>query len=186
MRTASSVSASAPISPGVTERMSPMRYWLYFVKLPPPKVAAKIPRATALLEKTPIMVSAAWLERLRTQEKSREKATLNNTAAQVGEARPQMAPMAMPVNAECPRASEKKLILPVTIMVERSPKRGAMHSSASRAFFIKSQWSISKGSASQKAYQRLIPCLLSCGRTDKIPGCSARSGGRPWLSAPGR
>ena len=57
--TASSTSASIPISPGVTERMSPMRYLLYLVKLPPPMVATKMPRATAVLENTPISVSAA-------------------------------------------------------------------------------------------------------------------------------
>ena len=56
--TAARTSANIPISPGVTDRMSPMRYLLYFVKLPPPKVAAKMPSATAVLEKTPISVSA--------------------------------------------------------------------------------------------------------------------------------
>ena len=48
--------ANAPISVGVMERMSPMRYLLYLVKLPPPSVATKIPKATAVLEKTPIKV----------------------------------------------------------------------------------------------------------------------------------
>ena len=137
-RTATNVSASIPISPGETDKMSPMRYLLYLVKLPPPRVATKMPRATALLEKTPMRVSAAWLERLLTKENSSAKTTLNRMAAQMGAAMPQMAPMAMPVKAECPRASEKKLIRPVTIIVDIRPNRGAISSSASRAFFIKS------------------------------------------------
>ena len=58
-RIPSSTSASIPISDRVTERISPMRYLLYFVKLPPPSVATKMPRATAVLENTPIRVSAA-------------------------------------------------------------------------------------------------------------------------------
>ena len=77
-----------------------MRYLLYLVKLPPPRVATKMPNATALLENTPMIVSAAWLDLLRTKENSRAKPTLKATAAQVGAARPQMAPMAMPVKAE--------------------------------------------------------------------------------------
>ena len=44
---------------GVTDRMSPIKYLLYFVKLDPPSVAMKIPNATAVLENTPISVSAA-------------------------------------------------------------------------------------------------------------------------------
>ena len=58
-KASNSTNASIPISAGVTERMSPMRYLLYLVKLPPPRVATKMPRATALLEKTPMRVSAA-------------------------------------------------------------------------------------------------------------------------------
>ena len=64
--TPSSTSASSPISSGVTERMSPIRYLLNFVKLPPPMVAMKMPSATAVEEKTPITVSADWFVRART------------------------------------------------------------------------------------------------------------------------
>ena len=64
--TASSTAASRPISPGVTERMSPMRYLLNLVKELPFIVAMKIPRATAVEEKTLMTVSAAWLVRLFT------------------------------------------------------------------------------------------------------------------------
>lgn len=51
---------------GSTLRMSPMSRLLYWVKLPPPKVAIKIPRATAVEEKTPITVSLAILDFRRT------------------------------------------------------------------------------------------------------------------------
>ena len=68
---------------GSTLRMSPMSRLLYWVKLPPPKVAIKIPRATAVEENTPITVSLARAERRRTQLKSRAKITAKATAAQV-------------------------------------------------------------------------------------------------------
>ena len=56
----------SPIFPGSTLRMSPMRRALNLVKLPPPKVARKMPRATAVEEKTPITVSLARLVFRRT------------------------------------------------------------------------------------------------------------------------
>ena len=59
------------------------------------------------------------------------------TAAQVGSLKPHSAPMAMPVKAEWPRASEKKDIRLCTTMVESRPNRGEMTSTASRACFIK-------------------------------------------------
>ena len=158
-----------PISMGEMDSTSPMRYRLYFVKLPPPRVAAKMPSATAVLENTPMRVSADWLLRLRTKENSREKARLNRTAAPRGIDIPAMQPMAMPVKAEWPRASEKKLIRPVTIMVERIPNRGAISSRASRAFFMKSHRSISTGSRFKREYQTLIDCLLACGRSCGTP-----------------
>ena len=98
--TPSNTSASKPISPGVMERMSPIKYLLYLVKLPPPKVATKIPKATAALENTPIRVSAAWLLRLRTKLNSRENTSEKITAAQMGMVIPHRQPMAIPVKAE--------------------------------------------------------------------------------------
>ena len=74
---------------------------------------------------------------------------LNTTAAAVGRAMPKMLPMAMPVKAEWPRASEKKLMRPVTIMVDMRPNRGAISKMASRALHRKSQRSISKGRTRQ-------------------------------------
>ena len=44
-------------------------------------VELTVKTATALLENTPMRVSAAWLERLRTKENSRAKSTLKITAA---------------------------------------------------------------------------------------------------------
>ena len=64
--TTKSITASRAILAGSTLRMSPMSRLLYWVKLPPPKVAIKIPRATAVEEKTPITVSLAILDFRRT------------------------------------------------------------------------------------------------------------------------
>ena len=58
--------ASKPISKGVTDKISPIKNLLYFVKLPPPKVAINIPKATAPLENTPMIVSAVWVLRFFT------------------------------------------------------------------------------------------------------------------------
>ena len=121
-------------------------------------VATKMPNATAVLENTPIKVSAAWLLLLRTKLNRRENTIEKTTATQVGAAIPIIHPMAMPVKAECPKASEKKLILPVTIIVDVSPNRGASKRIARKAFFMKSQWRISNGSISQKEYQSAIKC----------------------------
>ena len=82
-------------------------------------------------------VSLAMWVRWRTRVKSREKAMAKITAHHMGSTKPKMAPMAMPVKAEWPRASEKKDIRLVTTMVDSSPNRGEMTSTASRAFFIK-------------------------------------------------
>ena len=56
----------------------------------------------------------------------------------MGNAMPQMEPMAMPVKAECPSASEKKLMLPVTTWQLSSPSSGQSTRMPRRAFFINS------------------------------------------------
>lgn len=61
MQTTTRIIARNRISKGVTDRISPIRYLLNFVKLPPSNVARKMPRATAVLDKTPIIVSDACL-----------------------------------------------------------------------------------------------------------------------------
>ena len=144
------------------------------VKLPPPIVAMKMPRATAVDEKTPMIVSADWLERLRTNENSSANATASPTAHQIGSAAPQSTPMAIPVKPEWPSASEKKLILPVTIIVESRPKSGAMTMTASSAFFMKFIDKNSAPSASQRAYQRVIPRHLPCGTRGRTRPSSKR------------
>ena len=135
-----------------------------------------MPRATAVEENTPITVSLARAERRRTRLNSRANTTAKSTAAQVGSLKPQMAPMAMPVKAECPKASEKKDIRLWTTMVDNTPNRGEMTSTASRAFFIKYMdpgWAQSKGSKSTSAYQSSIsprpPSPSADGRSHKTP-----------------
>ena len=153
------MTASKPILAGSTERISPMSRALNLVKERPPRVEIKIPRATAVEENTPITVSLARAERRRTQLKSRANTTAKSTAAQVGSLKPQMAPIAIPVKAEWPRASEKKDMRLCTTIVERIPKSGEMTSTASRAFFIKyipPLWAQSKGSSSTREYQSSI------------------------------
>ena len=150
---------------GSTLRMSPMRRLLNLVKLFPPSVARKMPRATAVDEKTPMTVSLAMRVLLCTQVKSRANTTASATAHQVASTRPHRVPMATPVKAECPRASEKKAMRFSTTMVDSSPKRGEMTRMASRAFFMKyilpgsAHW---KGSRSMRAYQSVtVPHRLS-------------------------
>ena len=130
---------------------------LNLVKDRPFRVDRKIPRATAVEENTPITVSLAMAVRRRTRLNSRANTRAKSTAAQVGSLKPHRAPMAMPVKAEWPRASEKKDIRLCTTMVDRMPNRGEMTSTASRAFFIKYMepgCAHSKGSRSTMAYQR--------------------------------
>ena len=53
-------------------------------------------------------------------------------------------PMAIPVKAECPNASEKNAILRVTIIVPIKPNKGAIIKIAANANFIKSNCSHEK------------------------------------------
>ena len=174
--------ASRPISPGATLRMSPMRRLLNLVKLCPPRVLRKMPRATAAEEKTLMAVSLAMWVFWRMRVKSRAMTTAKTTAAPTGSARPHRAPMAMPVKAEWPRASEKKAMRLSTTMVDSRPKRGVTTSTASRAFFMKSMVSgaaHSKGSQETSQYQKLIArCLLS------LPGPGGTPSGTPGRRGP--
>ena len=76
--------ASRPISPGATLRMSPMRRLLNLVKLCPPRVLRKMPRATAAEEKTLMAVSLAMWVFWRMRVKSRAMTTAKTTAAPTG------------------------------------------------------------------------------------------------------
>ena len=139
-------------------------------------VDRKIPSATAVEENTPMTVSLARADRRRTRLNSRAKTTAKITAARVGRSKPQMAPMAMPVKAEWPRASEKKDIRLWTTIVDRIPNRGVMTSTASRACFIKyicPGWAQSKGRTDRREYQSSIIALplspSADGRCHRIP-----------------
>ena len=164
-----------------------MRRLLNLVKLWPPKVLKKMPRATAAEEKTLMAVSLAMWVFCRTRVKSRAMTTEKRTAAPTGCARPQRAPMAMPVKAECPRASEKKAIRLSTTMVDSRPNRGVTTRTASRAFFIKSMVSgaaHSKGSQERSQYQKFtghtpLPLPGSSGRPPEIPGSGGPLQGFP-------
>ena len=154
---------------------------LNLVKLCPPRVLRKMPRATAAEEKTLMAVSLAMWVFCRMRVKSRAMTTAKITAAPTGWARPQMAPMAMPVKAEWPRASEKKAMRLSTTMVDSRPKRGVMTSTAKRAFFIKSMVSgaaHSKGSQETSQYQKLMgSALLPHPGSGERPTGTPRSGG---------
>ena len=160
-----------------------MRSVLNFVKLCPPRVLRKMPRATAAEEKTLMAVSLAMWVFWRTRVKSRAMTTAKTTAAPTGRVRPQRAPMAMPVKAEWPRASEKKAMRLSTTMVESRPKRGVTTRTARSAFFIKSIVSgaaHSKGSQDRSQYQNVIvqPLLphwdASRGRGERPSGTLGR------------
>jgi hypothetical protein len=111
-------------------------------------------------------VSLARAVRRRTKVNSRAKTTANSTANHMGSApaksftdAPSRVPMAMPVKAEWPSASEKKDMRLSTTMVDSRPNRGEMTSTASRAFFIKNMlpgWAQSKGSRSTREYHSAI------------------------------
>ena len=110
-------------------------------------------------EKTPMTVSLDMCARWRTTVNSRAKTTAKITAQGVGASAPARVPMAMPVKALWPRASEKKLMRFVTTMVESRPKRGVMTRMARKAFFINispSAWAQVNGSRLTTAYHNSI------------------------------
>ena len=94
-----------------------------------------------------MMVSVFWVcfafSRFNTSAKTMAKAIMVRFVS----ATPSTTPMAMPVSAECPSASEKNAILLLTIMVPRMPNSGVMIRMASSAFFIKSKETQEKGSS---------------------------------------
>jgi hypothetical protein len=71
-----------------------------------------------------------------------EKASMAHNGSDM----PRMTPMAIPVSAECPRASEKKAILLLTTIVPKIPNMGVMSRIAKRAFCIKPWAAHSNGS----------------------------------------
>ena len=132
----------------------------------------------------------------RTRVKSRAMTTEKTTAAPTGWVRPHSAPMAMPVKAEWPKASEKKAMRLSTTMVDSRPNRGVTTNTASRAFFIKSMVSgaaHSKGSQETSQYQKftgrpLLPPLSSGERpTENLATAGPPPAGRrsKWSAARG-
>ena len=89
------------------------------------------------------MVSAPALPRYFIQFKKRAKRMPNTIMEIVVSMTPSTTPMAIPVIAECPRASEKKAIRLLTIIVPSRPKSGVMRMTARKACRINSYSNIS-------------------------------------------
>jgi hypothetical protein len=121
---------------GLMLNMSPIRKREYLVN-PPPRERITIPKATAVEENTPIIVSAEVVVEALTIDipsaRRMEKASIAHNGSRI----PKTTPMAIPVKAEWPKASEKKAILLLTTMVPKRPNRGVTNKTANRAFCIK-------------------------------------------------
>lgn len=115
---------------------SPIKYVAYLLK-PPLEDKMTIPRATAEDENTPMMVSVeavfALLTLIMASVISKEKAIM----VPIGLLMPKSTPMAIPVSAEWPRASEKNDILLLTVIVPNMPSKGLTSKIPINAFFIK-------------------------------------------------
>ena len=88
-------------------------------------------------ENTEIMVSVEAIFRLLILFNSNANATANITMEIVVSCIPNTTPTAIPVKAECPKASLKYAIFLFTIMVPRSANKGVIISIANSAFLIK-------------------------------------------------
>ena len=67
------------------------------------------------------------------QQSKHEEITMDNS----GSTPPNNAPIATPVNAPCPRESEKNAIRLLTTIVPNSPNKGVINRTAKNAFFMK-------------------------------------------------
>ena len=103
---------------------------------PPPWLIIIRPIAIAVEENTPITVSADAAVRCLIHVMRSANITEKMSSDVSGENIPTSAPMAMPVNAPCPRESEKNAMRLETTIVESSPKRGVMRIVARSAFFM--------------------------------------------------
>ena len=117
--------------------ISPTSRLEYLLKLPPLERIAS-PTATASEENTEMIVSADAVLRSSIKFKSSEKATAKIIMEIVASVIPKITPIAIPVSAECPSASEKNAILRFTTMVPSMANRGVMTSTAMMLSFIKS------------------------------------------------
>ena len=108
----------------------------YLLKFPPFDRIAR-PIATEQEEKTEIIVSVDTVLLLPILFNSSANTTAKITMEIFVSGIPHTTPTAIPVSAECPRASEKYAIFLLTIMVPISPNSGVMISIAANAIFIK-------------------------------------------------
>jgi hypothetical protein len=144
-RIAIKISINVPFSFGVILKISPTNNAEYFEKLPPLDKITK-PSAVLVEENTDMIVSVEIVFFLLIRFKRRAKTTAKIMVERLVSDTPRMIPMAIPVNTECPNASEKKASLLLTIMVPNIPNNGVIIITASNAFFIKSYVINSKGS----------------------------------------
>ena len=104
-----------------------------------------IPIAIEAEEKTLITVSDDAFALLLTLRMPRPNKMPNITIHTIGFPMPRTTPIAIPVKALCPSASEKNAILLFTAIVPSIPKSGVSKRTARRAFFIKSNCMNEKG-----------------------------------------
>ncbi len=118
-------------------KISPTNKLEYLEKLPPFDKITR-PRAVLKEENTEMIVSVdtVFLDFIRFNTSANIMA--NMTIEIFVSMTPSTTPIAIPVKAECPRASEKKAILLLTIIVPRIPNKGVISRIAKKAFFIKS------------------------------------------------
>ena len=125
------------ISFGVILKISPTIKPEYCKNAP---FLARIARPTAVPseENTEITVSVDKVFLRLIQFNKKANAIANTIIEILVSDTPRITPIAIPVKAECPSASEKNAILLFTIIVPKIPNNGVIMSMASNAFFIKS------------------------------------------------
>ena len=92
-----------------------------------------MPSETVKAMTNPIAVSEDKPPRRRTQAMAKVRTRAKPIIDHMGSARPRITPMAMPVKAACPTASEKKAMRLATTTVPSAPSKGEMRSTASKA-----------------------------------------------------
>ena len=131
-----SASSSASKSPCATESTSPTSTEEYLANAPP-RESTTSPSAIEVEENTLMIVSALILEWCFTNVMSTAQIRPNSSIALIWLCQPSTTPMAMPVSALCPSASEKNAILLSTAIVPSMPNSGVSRTIAISAFFIK-------------------------------------------------
>jgi hypothetical protein len=162
-------------------KISPTSNPVYFEKLPP---LDKMTRPMDILreEKTEMTVSVETVFLRFILFKSNANTTANTSIAMFVSAIPNNVPIATPVMAECPKASEKNAILLFTIIVPRIPNKGVTIRIARRAFFIKLYCTQENGrTVSIISYSVCIFLLLSYPKTFLNSSLARTSSGSPSL-----